>query len=170
MRTKRLPITGHNGVIRAYAIVDAEDHPRLAQYRWHFAGGDHQLVARWLPGKTGRRWLHHEALRVPQGSQVDHINGNQLDNRKENLRAATTAQNAQNQGSRGGSSRFRGVHWCATREKWCASAQLDRKKVNLGRYDDELVAREAAHKFRAEHMPFSEDARLAAERPLPVAA
>lgn len=58
-------------------------------------------------------YLHRMLLRAPQGLQVDHKNGDGLDNRRCNLRLATPAQNAANRGMdrrvAGRSSRFKGV-------------------------------------------------------------
>lgn len=140
-------------------IVDADDYARLSRYRWHIGGADRH-VARW--DRDHRRvWLHHEVLRLAVPVLVDHINLNPLDNRKANLRLATTALNAQNQGSRGGSSQHRGVVWDKTRGKWRAQCVLNGRCHNLGRYDNEEEAAHVVSTFRAEYMPFSEDARLA---------
>lgn len=154
MRTRRLPIHGRHG-LRAYALVDAEDHSRLAGYRWHLTGKKYGHVARWEPGHL-RVYLHHQVLGVV--TLLDHVNRNALDNRKENLRRATNAENAQNQDSRGGASRFRGVTWDRSRGKWRAQCVVDGKCHNLGRYDSEEEAGVVASRFRAAHMPFSEDA------------
>ena len=49
---------------------------------------------------------------------VDHGNEDGLDNRRANLRSCTNAENQQNTGSRGGTSRFKGVSWHARKGKW----------------------------------------------------
>lgn len=159
MRTKTLPLRDQFGRVHSHAIVDTEDYLKVASHRWHLTG-------RKIPGHVarhgadGRRvYLHHEVM----GSRelLDHVNRNRLDNRKDNLRPATTAQNAQNQDSRGGRSKYRGVVWDKPREMWRAQVMIDGKYHNLGRFHDEDEAGQAAADFRARHMPFSEDAALA---------
>lgn len=168
MRTE-IPITTHRGVVVAHATVDPDNYEYFARFRWH-RGGDKGYPRRWVRvgGKRVGVFMHHEACcgrgcRPPEGLRVDHKNRNPFDCRRENLRLATDAENAQNQGSRGGSSEHRGVHWCATRQKWCASGQLDGKKVNLGRFDTEQEAIEVRRAHTIKTMPFSEEARLAAQ-------
>jgi hypothetical protein len=72
--------------------------------------------------------------------EVDHINGDGLDNRKSNLRLATRAQNGCNlRPQQGKSSRFKGVAWhvCG---KWRAHISPNRTQIALGLFDDEIDA------------------------------
>lgn len=63
--------------------------------------------------------------RLPRGMHVDHINGNPLDNRRENLRMATPMQNAANAHARAdGSSQYKGVHWNKEKRLWRAELNL----------------------------------------------
>lgn len=90
--------------------------------------------------------LHRWLLNVTDPAvQVDHKNGNPLDNRRENLRPATRAQNNMNARKRAGStsSRYKGVSWYRPGSKWRACIQVDHKQVSLGYYDDEISAAEA---------------------------
>lgn len=70
---------------------------------------------------------------IPKKMQVDHINGNGLDNRRENLRLATHSQNLVNSGKRIGKSGYRGVRWDKDRNKWRADIQFEGRKYSLGR-------------------------------------
>lgn len=73
----------------------------------------------------------------PPELDVDHINGNKVDNRWANLRLATRSQNATNAKFRAHSaSPAHGITWDAARQKWRAQIRVDGRKVNLGRYDD----------------------------------
>ena len=73
--------------------------------------------------------------------QVDHINGNKLDNRKENLRLATPQQNSSNIGIRkNNKSGYKGVCWSKRDKKWIASIYKNNKKQYLGCFDDIVEA------------------------------
>ena len=63
---------------------------------------------------------------------VDHINGDKLDDRWENLREATARENSLNVSPRGV---VKGISWDKQRRKWIAQARIEGKKKNLGRYD-----------------------------------
>lgn len=81
------------------ATVSPQDFPAINAFRWHVVrnGGQrkHIYAARTESG-TGRRIYMHRAIAGVDGLMVDHINGDGLDNRRENLRAATRSQNASN--------------------------------------------------------------------------
>lgn len=88
--------------------------------------------------------------------EIDHINGDKLDNRKINLRKSSHSQNHQNRGLDGqNTSGFRGVCWDKNRNKWKASCTLKGHLHNLGRYDNILDAAKAAKDFRDKNMPFA---------------
>lgn len=75
---------------------------------------------------------------------ADHINHNGLDNRRENLRIATHAQNQHNRNrSRNTKQTYRGVRWDGRQQKWVAKIKLNRKYIHIGAFDDELKAYEA---------------------------
>jgi hypothetical protein len=155
----RIPL-GRTGLV---ALLDPSDAIWASRLKWHTQrNGDLLYVARIdvINGLRERTYLHRMVLGLERDDprRVDHINRNTLDNRRSNLRIVTDAQNAQNQGSRGGSSRFRGVTWDKSREKWMATGMLDGRRRTIGRFDDEAEAAFAAAEWRAEHMPFSEEA------------
>lgn len=77
----------------------------------------------------------------PGDMQIDHINGNTLDNRFENLRLATNAQNSKNYKKPiTNKSGFKGVSWCKQNKKWYAQIKVNNKKIYLGRYNSKLYA------------------------------
>lgn len=81
--------------------------------------------------------------REPDG-EIDHIDGNPLNNRIVNLRLATRAQNCANvKGS--------GVRYEADRGKWLARICVNRRQINLGRYDTEAEARAAYDVAKVKH-------------------
>lgn len=81
-------------------------------------------------------------------AEVDHINGVRDDNRWSNLRPATRAENGRNlRVKSNNTSGITGVHWDATRGRWCAQIKTSVEAVNLGRYvkfEDAVAARRAA--------------------------
>lgn len=71
-----------------------------------------------------------------KGEWVDHINGNGLDNRRENLRLSTIAQNAFNKGKHSNNtSGYKGVSWNKFAGRWVAQITIDGKNKYLGYFD-----------------------------------
>lgn len=154
----RIPLRDRTGEVIAHALVDDCDSG-LAEQRWyrHSAGYAMRKEARGV-GKWRQYFMHREVLGLEPGDgrACDHINRDRLDNRRSNLRVATSAENMQNRGSlRGTSSRFRGVSWHKRDEKWTASACVNGRTTYLGNYESEGAAADAVSAFRAEHMPYA---------------
>ena len=154
-----LPLYSKKQIV-GFASVDMEDYKRLMGFRWlENAGGycrRHVLTERGYRG----RLLHLDVLNPPEGLEVDHIDRNPRNNRRENLRLATHAENHQNKGCYPNKrSRYRGVSFDRARSKWIAKHKLNGKTYNLGRFHSEEEAAEAAARFRAKHMPFSTEGR-----------
>lgn len=118
----------------AQTIVDAADAAGLVGTKWSLHGTKTgRYASRWT--RSGMVLLHRVLMAAPKGVQVDHINGDGLDNRRSNLRLATSRQNLVNRPS-WGKSGYRGVslHDCG---RW--RAECDGRY--LGLYD---TAEEAA--------------------------
>ena len=73
---------------------------------------------------------------------VDHINGDKLNNRLENLQLITNRENV-SKDRNGCSSKFVGVHWDKSTSKWKAHIAIEGKQKHLGRFSNELQAAEA---------------------------
>lgn len=72
----------------------------------------------------------------PDKRQPDHENGVTLDNRRNNLRFATSSQNAMNRRkTSANSSGYKGVHWHKGHQKWCAQIKVNGKSIHLGYFD-----------------------------------
>lgn len=91
------------------------------------------------PRGSGNVYLHREIIRARVTEDVDHINGNGLDNRRENLRLCTSLQNSFNTKARGGTSMFKGVFKHGD-DNWSATITVNKKSHYLGRFNDEAIA------------------------------
>lgn len=102
-------------------VVDEADYGLLSQYNWFFNKIGYAVKNE--PREKGKKncrktYMHRFILSVLSGNEVDHINGNTLDNRRCNLRLATKSQNAMNVKRKkiDCTSKYKGVHW-STKEK-----------------------------------------------------
>lgn len=106
------------------ALADANDLPALSQFRWHAAKGTNSIYAGACGGHRskaaiGRRHFKMHALLLDFPQIVDHVSGFTLDNRRANIRACTSQQNACNaRKSIGKTSRYKGVSWHRRSQRW----------------------------------------------------
>src|SRR5262245_66481123 len=117
-----------------FAIIDDDEVQRVLQYKWHctsdgYAASDSERNGR---GSTPI-YMHRLILDAPAGKRVDHINGDCLDNRKENLRLATHAENLRNRPkSRNNPTGYKGVP--PERTKMRNTITITRKTQQPGRF------------------------------------
>ena len=77
--------------------------------------------------------MHRVITKCPKGKQVDHINGDGLDNRKANLRICTVNENNKNAKMRkDNKSGYKGVSWYPNRHKWRCVIFVNKKQIYLG--------------------------------------
>ena len=145
----RIPLTQGK-----YAIVDPDDYERLTKYKWYAAnnsGSFYALRGKWC-GTAKKRSksisMHRQIINAPNSLYVDHINHNTLDNRKANLRPATPAENARNAyyPKKNATSKFRGVWFNKQTNKWRSQITVDRKKKQVGYFDNQHDAAKAYDK------------------------
>lgn len=132
-------------------LVDEDDYWRVAErnMRVNITGQPRVQYAGISPrAARGMIAMHRWVIGAPSGMEVDHINGNGLDNRKCNLRLATRSGNRANTRKvlRRASSMFKGVTWNSCRRRWVAEVWAGRKHY-LGGFDSEV---EAARAYDAE--------------------
>lgn len=129
----------------AKAMVDDEYFERLSAYRW-MATRPQKIVyavrSTTVNGKKTMIRMHREILGADIG-QIDHVDGNGLNNTRANLRECTNAQNQHNRKRTRGASRYKGVSWHKGTGKWRATIVLERKQKSLGYFDRELDAANA---------------------------
>ena len=90
---KEIPLT--RGAI---AIVDDADYEELSQVKWYCTNNGYAVRMEPNRQRSDRRllYMHRVISLAREGEVVDHANGNPLDNRRENLRICTQAQNVCN--------------------------------------------------------------------------
>lgn len=138
------------------ALVDAEDAERVNEYRWCankviLKSGKVKFYASRTVRKGVQRQLHRFLTNAKRGQEVDHKNGDGLDNRKSNLRVCTRAQNLWNRGkTKPGSSIYKGVVK-TKHNRWAAYIKANGKREFLGCYATEIEAA-AAYDKRAKEL------------------
>lgn len=107
---------------RKEALVDTKDVPLVAQYKWHAAQFGHNWYARTnITLDSGERCtitMHTLLMGSRSGHEVDHRDGNGLNNRRLNLRWATRTQNRANQRRSSSTSGVKGVYWHSRDKTW----------------------------------------------------
>lgn len=139
-----------------FAIVDDEDFERLMEHSWAWVPACNSAIGQGYAVRKGSKrrgeprtvQMHREILGVAQDVNVDHINCNGLDNRKRNLRLATTQQNAFNRAKPTVpcTSRYKGVLMRKNDNRWSARIKFNDRHVELGKYLTEENAA-AAYNF-----------------------
>jgi len=142
-----------------FAIVDDDAPKEVFKHKWFprkSSNGKLYICRdRHIGMKSGKQvkervWLHRLVNQTPKDMDTDHINGDTLDNRRENLRTVTRTQNNYNVGLHSNNtSGHTGVIWNKNREKWEAQIQYKGKHIYLGRHKDKKDAIEARKEAEA---------------------
>lgn len=96
--------------------IDAVDVPVAKRQKWCLSAGY---------AGAHRKMLHREIMGKKFGHEIDHINGDKLDNRRANLRFVTHRQNTINKPAKG-------VSWNKYKRKWCAYIATEKCQKHLG--------------------------------------
>ena len=134
---------------RALAIVD-DEFEMLAQYKWNLIATGRNKYAKMMFSRNKKVYcisMHSFVVDIltfgaSQKRIIDHINGNGLDNRVENLRLCTCSQNFQNSRKRQNcSSIYKGVYYDKGSQKWramiCPPYNNSSKHIGLFNNEDE---------------------------------
>lgn len=122
------------------ATVDDCDFELLNQWKWQVVCTDTKRYAGRNPGGGGRSKyvsMHRLLLNAPKGMEVDHLDGDGLNNRRSNLRLCTHAENLCNVGPpRNNTSGIKGVSWYKRVRKWRVRITHLGKDIFAGYFSD----------------------------------
>lgn len=125
-------------------MIDDCDYERLRRHKWSFDKNGYAVRKVIVSGRARKILLHREILSAPAGMDVDHIDGNRLNNMRSNLRICTRAQNCMNRKPLlGSASHYKGVTWHKHDARWQAMIRIDGKQTYIGRFSDETEAARA---------------------------
>jgi len=149
--TKKYPNT--------FALVDDDDFSRLSVRKWRpiFTKTNAYALAFSINPSTGRESttrMHRVIMGVEHRSYclIDHVNRDGLDNRKLNLRIATSSQNGMNSNMYSNNkSGYKGVYWWSYYNKWRAAITFNNKRRYLGLFTCLIKAAKAYDKAAIEH-------------------
>ena len=134
------------------AKISDQDSGRVNEHKWHF---NKQGVAYRKNGKS--IYMHRFIMQPPKFMEVDHKNGDILDNTRENLRICTHADNLRNRRiNKKTMSGFKGVKLNGS--KWQARITFNGKEIHLGQFETKEQAAESYNE--AAKVYFGEFARL----------
>ena len=120
-----------------YILLDDEDAGILTKVNRSYSVSSHGYAVvvdflGFIDGKYAykKHYLHRLIMKAPKHLQVDHINGDRLDNRKENLRLCTNKSNNRNKPPIKG--KYKGIFYDKKRSKWCSQITKNRKVYTVG--------------------------------------
>ena len=159
--TAWIVLTRHDGTERDRVALDTADVPMVIAHRWvcSSCGGRNDLT--YASAREGRKtiYMHRLLLDVPKGSEVDHIDGNGLNNKRENLRIVGHPEQLQNLVTRRGRGKNVNSDGGTTRP-WAARLQVGGVRVSAGYFATEDEAVEWARRLRAAFHPFANEERV----------
>jgi hypothetical protein len=123
-------------------VVDHEYVQKLSQVKW-FWGRGYARTSR-VRGKPSV-FMHRAIMGASDGEIVDHVNGDTLDNRKQNLRFVTASQNARNVRSSQRQKRgeFKGTWYYEKKGIWHAKISINNRSKTIGCFKTEEEAARA---------------------------
>lgn len=154
---------------RTFCLLDDDDYEWARYFKWSAeqARNTIYVVRRKIKGKNSRTLrLHREVMRARGHEEIDHKDGNGLNNIKKNLRLCSCIQNQQNRIKRGTGkcgSKYKGVFYRKRRSdgkkgRCFAYITIDKARFNLGTFDTDI---EAAKEYDSKALYyFKEFARL----------
>jgi len=127
-------------------FLDKQDQHYLESHNWYVHRAGKKLYLRgYVKGKrsSGLVYLHRLIL---NGKEIDHLDGNGLNNARKNLRVCTRTQNNGNRVDYGS----KGVYLDTFSGRYKAEIWFEGKKLSLGRYNDFKDAKRAYNRKHKE--------------------
>lgn len=152
-----ITLSGKHGIGKL-ARIDDSDYEKIKNRKWYFDSHGYVAHGVYEQGKVTRYLMHRVILGLLHGNKlcVDHINGDPLDNRRENIRIVTQGQNTQNRRKvnkrRKVGFHIRGTTFNARNKLWVASAYHNGKRKYLGLHETQEEAGEIASAWRLKNM------------------
>ena len=134
------------------AIVDAADVPLISGRSWQCTSQGYAASGQKSNKELPRCiYMHRLIMKAPNDMEVDHIDGDPLNNRRANLRLATHRENMHNSKKPAhNTSGFKGVCWNARVGKWLAYIKFQGQRKYLGNHETALLAHAAYCKAASE--------------------
>jgi hypothetical protein len=139
--TERICVEIAGGVI----VLDAKGVEITSGLTMYVGMNGYAYYSRWSNGKSRPRTVHSLLMGTRRGLHIDHINGDRLDNRFENLRVVTPQMNQVNRRrlNRNNTAGVRGVTRGSSTKPWRAQITVNRKNIYLGSFSTLEEAAEA---------------------------
>lgn len=133
-----------------FVLLDDDDFEKFSKWSWQVNNSGYvrrTLKRRMFKLPQTTIYLHRVMMEPPKGMVVDHINGDKLDNRRQNLRVVTQQQNQWNRHktNRNNKSGYTGVTWAKYNKNWLARIKVNGKQMCLGSHyniEDAVKARQ----------------------------
>lgn len=120
------------------ALVDDSLFHDLSRFEWYCSKQLYACRGNYIEGKRhGIMLMHRYILKALPGQCVDHINGNTLDNRINNLRICNQSENNMNRKNKNAHNKsgYTGVFWKKHAKKWSAQISYKNKSIHLGYFN-----------------------------------
>ena len=117
-------------------LVSPDDYEEFVYgYRFRLNDKGYAVYSGTKDGLNGK-YLHRIIMGDPEDLVVDHINGDILNNCRDNLRVVSRQENSMNQGiNKNNKSGVSGVHWNKSTNKWRAKITYKNKRISLGCFE-----------------------------------
>lgn len=124
---QKIPLTQNK-----IALISDVDFQLINRYKWFFCKGyAMRSINRWKK----KILMHRLITNCPKGLEVDHINHNSLDNRRENLRICTATENHRNtMKHKVNKTGFKGVNFRSDGKGFEAKIRFNGKKIHIGSF------------------------------------
>jgi hypothetical protein len=126
-----------------YTTVDDEDFVSLNKYKWYATKKFKTYYAVRSLKNGSKIQMHRVILNTPENMETDHVDGDGLNNQKNNLRACTHSENQSNKSKYvNNTTGYKGLSWCERNKKWLVRISVNKKRFYLGHFKSKKEASE----------------------------